>query len=187
MRIRVNPDSEATSGLLRLQVMQHGKSPPAQAKARHYRRLAARIADIACARMAVPVHIAELCRIAAVSQRTLRHAFHVVYGVTPHRYLRMQRMIAAREELLAAEADGRTVTEIATGFGFFELGRFAVEYRSMFGESPSATLRRASGAMPALTQDRGVPLLAPTTGGAWSLQSGTQGAPARRRVHDTYV
>ena len=36
------------------------------------------------------------------------------------------------------------VTEIATCFGFAELGRFSVEYRKAFGESPSQTLNRVS-------------------------------------------
>ena len=36
-----------------------------------------------------------------------------------------------------------TVTEIATALGFVELGRFSVEYRKAFGESPSETLRQA--------------------------------------------
>ena len=52
------------------------------------------------------------------------------------------------EALLEADAESATVTLIATGQGFWELGKFAVAYRSLFGESPSATLRRRPDDLP---------------------------------------
>ena len=45
-----------------------------------------------------------------------------------------------------------TVTEIATALGFVELGRFSVEYRKAFGESPSETLRQDSANTVATTE-----------------------------------
>jgi AraC-like DNA-binding protein len=36
------------------------------------------------------------------------------------------------------------VTDIATELGFWELGRFSVKYRQIFGETPSTTLRAES-------------------------------------------
>jgi transcriptional regulator GlxA family with amidase domain len=65
----------------------------------------------------------------------------------------MLRLSRARGALLSADASLTTVTAIATGFGFLELGRFSVEYRQIFGESPSRTLQIGmSGGSPPLSQ-----------------------------------
>jgi AraC-like DNA-binding protein len=90
------------------------------------------------------LHISALCRVLLVSERTLRKAFYKTYGVPPCRHLRMLRLSHARRFLLSADGKFTTVTEIATSFGFLELGRFSVEYRKAFGESPSQTLQRTS-------------------------------------------
>ena len=60
----------------------------------------------------------------------------------PIRYLTLRRMHLVHRALLRADASSATVTSIATGHGFWELGRFSVAYRALFGELPSETLRR---------------------------------------------
>lgn len=91
-----------------------------------------------------PLQISALCAALFVSERTLRKAFRRVRGLPPCRHLRLLRLSQARRALMDTDSGLSTVTEIATGFGFLELGRFSVEYRRAFGESPSQTLQRAS-------------------------------------------
>jgi transcriptional regulator GlxA family with amidase domain len=88
-----------------------------------------------------PVTIAELSRMAGVSERTLRTAFREAVGVSPKQYTIVERLRAVHDALRAADPKTATVTDIAMEYGFFELGRFAGRYRDVFGESPSATLR----------------------------------------------
>lgn len=99
---------------------------------------------LALADLDKPLHVATLAHTLAVSERTLRKAFKNTYGLSPCRHLRMLRLSQVRRALLSAHDQVMTVTKIATEFGFAELGRFSVEYRKVFGESPSVTLRRAS-------------------------------------------
>lgn len=86
--------------------------------------------------------IAELCRIAGISQRSLSRAFHAVGATTALRHLRVLRLNEVRQALLSG-SETSTVTEVALRFGFSELGRLAVQYKSLFGESPSESRRRA--------------------------------------------
>ena len=57
-------------------------------------------------------------------------------------FLRELRLENAQRELLTADPDNETVTQIALRYGFADLGRFAIRYRTAFGEKPSETLRR---------------------------------------------
>jgi AraC-like DNA-binding protein len=109
-----------------------------------YRDLIEQAEKLALADLDEPLHISALCRALAVSERTLRKAFHKTYGLPPCRHLRMLRLSEARRALLSADCELTTVTEVAMCFGFVELGRFSVEYRKKFGESPSQTLHRVS-------------------------------------------
>jgi AraC-like DNA-binding protein len=91
-----------------------------------------------------PLYVPEICKAIRVPDRTLRMCCQEHLGMGPKRYLLLRRMHLARRALLQAAPDPISVTDIATRFGFWQLGRFAVEYHSLFGESPSATLRRQS-------------------------------------------
>jgi AraC-like DNA-binding protein len=88
------------------------------------------------------LYVAELCAATGAADRTLRACCQEYLGMSPMRYLWLRRMHLARRALRMADPASTTVTEIATNYGFWELGRFSVAYRSLFGESPSAALRR---------------------------------------------
>lgn len=92
--------------------------------------------------MSLPVPVSYLSRVVGLSERGLRSAFQSVVGMSPKRYMRTVRLFAVRSALCQTDTRRVTVTDAATGFGFFELGRFAAAYRQEFGERPSDTLRR---------------------------------------------
>ena len=89
-----------------------------------------------------PLYIPELCEAIGVSERTFRVCCAEQIGMAPKRYLMLRRMHLVRRALLVGTSPNNSVTEIATRYGFWEFGRFAAVYRSIFDESPSETLRR---------------------------------------------
>lgn len=95
------------------------------------------------ARAGDAIYLAELCHAANVSERTLRSAFQHLYSVSPIRYLQLRRMELVRRALRDADPREARVSEVASRFGFTNLGRFAMEFRQLYGDSPSQALRRA--------------------------------------------
>lgn len=99
-----------------------------------------------------PVRLEALARIAGVPPRTLETHFRRFLGRTPTGWVREDRLASARRALLAAGADA-SVSAVATGCGFGQLGRFAAQYCRRFGELPSETLRRIRSARPDAFED----------------------------------
>ena len=90
------------------------------------------------------LNLSELCTAVGVPERTLRLCCTEFLGVSPMRYYQLRRLNMARSALRLADPETASVAEIARDHQFTELGRFAVSYRAVFGETPSSTLRRAS-------------------------------------------
>ena len=94
------------------------------------------------------ISLASLCAAAGMSERRVRQAFYECYGMSPTATLRISALRRVRRSLLRGPATRDAVSRAASDFGFWHLGRFAGQYRALFGESPSATLagRRHSAA-----------------------------------------
>jgi len=89
-----------------------------------------------------PVALADLCAAAGVGKTALYLAFNQVCGLPPIEYFQKRRFMQARSFLIKATNQRGLVKKSALNIGFTELGRFSVQYRQLFGESPSVTLCR---------------------------------------------
>ncbi|WP_144762266.1 helix-turn-helix transcriptional regulator [Curtobacterium sp. 9128] len=96
--------------------------------------------DFVHAHAAENLTVQEIAAACGLSVRGVQEAFHRVLDTTPMNYLREVRMQAARDALRAGRVGETSVGEVARGWGFVHLGRFAVQYRERFGESPRETL-----------------------------------------------
>ena len=85
----------------------------------------------------------EMCKLANCSQSWLEHSFRKRFGVTPKKYVKFLRLSRLRESLLNPDkVEGRTVIELASTYGFWHMGQLAADYRNVYGELPSDTLKK---------------------------------------------
>ena len=119
-----------------------GQSDQVRNVYRHRARVMRRLEEVLTSTPDRPLYMPQLCATVGASYTTLRDCCQKYLGMSPKHYLWLRRMHLVYRALRSADAEKTTVTEIATDYGFWELGRFAVAYRSLFGEAPSAALRR---------------------------------------------
>ena len=134
---------EAVSGLF--SSAETGRSCGGRAAGRH--RTVRRADEFLCANPVRPIYTEDLCEALGVSASAMHEAFHSMFGISPHRYLKLRRMSLVRATLLSSAGPWRSVKAAALSYGFWHLGQFAHDYRAVFGELPSATLARANGSI----------------------------------------
>jgi AraC family ethanolamine operon transcriptional activator len=84
----------------------------------------------------------RLCKIANVTERTLQHNFRTAFGISPKSYLKAMSLNRVRQDFLNGTTEDFCVSDIANKWGFWHMGQFAGDYRRMFGELPSETLKK---------------------------------------------
>jgi AraC-like DNA-binding protein len=94
-------------------------------------------------RLTDPVCIDEVCVAMRVSRRYLEYAFADAFGTSPSRYFRLLRLVEVRRRPRTL-GNATTVTEEANRLGFSHLSLFSVQYRKLFGQSPSSILASAA-------------------------------------------
>jgi AraC-like DNA-binding protein len=110
---------------------------------RHHADIMARFEDALIAHSGLRLNMSALCSAIVVPERTLRECCAEFLGMSPTRYILLRRLNMARSALRRADPADASVAEIARTYQFQEPGRFAVTYRTVFGEMPSTTLRRS--------------------------------------------
>jgi AraC family ethanolamine operon transcriptional activator len=88
------------------------------------------------------LRLTDICAEFSISKRTLQYVFAKEYGISPMKYLQMIRLNRVYRQLLQADPQATTVTNVAMNSGFWHMGNFSGAYKQLFGESPSHTLQR---------------------------------------------
>ncbi len=91
-----------------------------------------------------PFSLRQLSELTRCSERALQYAFRDVYGMPPHAWFLAMKLTEVNRQLRGGDCARLRVSDVALHWGFTHFGRFATDYRRMFGESPSTTLKRGS-------------------------------------------
>ena len=88
------------------------------------------------------IHVLALAQAAGVSERTLHRAFKKYFHIGPKRYSKIRQLNLVRRAIRQSHTAPVHVTGILTEHGVTEFGRFAIEYKALFHESPAETLQQ---------------------------------------------
>jgi AraC-like DNA-binding protein len=110
------------------------------AASRRHAEIMARFEDVLASHDDRQLSMTKICAAIDVRERTLRMCCAEFLGLSPGTYVRLRRLNLVRAALRQADPATTSIATVARRYGFSELGRFAVVYRRVFGETPSVTL-----------------------------------------------
>jgi AraC-like DNA-binding protein len=87
--------------------------------------------------------VEDLASAADVTSRTLLRMFRQQLGIGPASYLKLRQLNIVRRALRGTHGSSSKITNIMSEHGVTEFGRFASEYKALFGERPSDTVARS--------------------------------------------
>ena len=119
---------------------QERQSRIARERARR-RQIVSRAEEFLRANLSEPFSLSGLADATGVGARQVQYHFQKIYGMTPLVWFRSRKLAGIRAELKRRGGSDTRVTDVAMDWGFYHLGRFSREYRRLFGEKPSDTLR----------------------------------------------
>jgi AraC-like DNA-binding protein len=86
--------------------------------------------------------VLTLARAAGVSERTLHRLCWKYFQMGPKRYSKIRQLNLVRRAIRQSHSTAGSITAILSEHGVTEFGRFAIEYKALFNESPTETLQR---------------------------------------------
>lgn len=87
------------------------------------------------------ISVTDIADAIFVTPRAVQYMFRRHRNCTPMEYVRRVRLHHAHLELLEGDRTKCSVATVASRWGFAHTGRFAVQYRQVYGRSPHETLR----------------------------------------------
>jgi AraC-like DNA-binding protein len=94
-----------------------------------------RAKDLADARFAEPLTVADLAGSARLSPAHFSREFRRAFGETPHAYLLTRRLERAAAMLRMTD---RSIADICTAVGLSSLGSFTTTFTRVYGKSPTS-------------------------------------------------